>query len=335
MSTETTNTRVLFVERPEPGSDPGPQHFRLESDEASAPADGEVRVASIALGVDAFIKTTLSEEGFHQRSPLGGVVHCLGVGVVEESADPSLSVGDHVVGMLCAQTRPVMPARALTRVDTSVAPPAAHLGALGVSTGVTAFVGMREVGRPLPGETVVVSAAAGAVGSIAAQIAKLDGARVIGIAGGPEKCSILTDELGLDGAVDHRGDIAAQLRELAPNGVDVFFDNVGNPILDVVLDQIAERARVVICGAVAQYGKATVDGPSTYLRLAERYARMEGFTVMHFVDRYPEALAQLGAWLDAGDLVMKETVVEGIERFPEALADMYAGRNVGKLLVQI
>jgi hypothetical protein len=206
-----------------------------------------------------------------------------------------------------------------------------------MTTGLTAYMGIRKVGAVRAGETVVVSAAAGAVGSIAAQIAKLDGARVIGIAGGPHKVEFLLGDLGLGGAVDYKGeDVDARLRELAPDGIDVYFDNVGGELLDTVLDQIRESARVVICGAISQYQHMNaIRGPALYLRLAERQSRMEGFAVTHFPQHFEEAEVQLATWLASGDLVMREHVEKGIDRFPQALLTLFDGGHTGKLLVEI
>lgn len=328
------NTSVILAERPTAAAEA--RHFAIESAPCAPLEDGQVRVATEALGIDAYIRTCMNEEGFHRRVPIGGIVNALGVGVVQESRDPSLAAGTSVFGPLGAQTLATLPGKLVSPIDTSTFPASAQLGALGMSTGLTAYCGMTYVGDPQPGETVVVSAAAGAVGSMAAQVAKLAGARVIGIAGGPHKSTFLTDDLGLDGAIDYKNeDVAERLRELTPDGVSVFFDNVGNPTLDIVLDQIAQRARVVICGAIAQYNNLDdVDGPSMYLRLAERYSRMEGFTVMHFADRWDEARGQLETWLQSGEITMHETVIEGIERFPEAVMALFTGGHTGKFLLK-
>jgi len=202
---------------------------------------------------------------------------------------------------------------------------------------VTAWVGVRHIGRPVAGETFVVSAAAGAVGSMAGQIAKIDGARVIGIAGGPTKTVHLVDELGFDAAIDYKhDDVRARLRELCPDGVHVFFDNVGVPILDDVLDNLAMRARVVICGAVSQYDDIDhVTGPSLYLRLAERQATMAGFAYMHTPELIDPAIAELTQWVRDGVITLPETVHEGIERYPDALISLFAGGNTGKMLVKV
>jgi NADPH-dependent curcumin reductase CurA len=193
------------------------------------------------------------------------------------------------------------------------------------------------VAKPKPGDLFVVSAAAGAVGSIAGQIARRDGARVIGIAGGPRKVAYLVDELGFEAAIDYKHeDVNARLRELAPEGVNIFFDNVGGPILDAVLDNLAMRARVVICGAISQYDDMDhVTGPSLYLRLAERQSTMEGFAFFHFPESIAPATAELKQWLADGSLMLAEEILEGIERYPEALEFMFRGGNVGKLLVKV
>ena len=198
----------------------------------------------------------------------------------------------------------------IERIDESVAPLNAYLGVLGGSTGVTAWIGMRCVAKPEAGDVFVVSAAAGAVGSIAGQIAKRDGARVIGIAGGPAKVKYLVDRLGFDAAIDYKNeDVNLRLRELAADGVNVFFDNVGGPILDAVLDNLAMRARVVICGAISQYNNMdNVTGPSLYLRLAERQSSMEGFAYFHFPERIAPAMTELSKWLAEGSLVFDEEI---------------------------
>jgi NADPH-dependent curcumin reductase CurA len=208
---------------------------------------------------------------------------------------------------------------------------------LGDSTGVTAWIGIRRVAKPKAGDVFVVSAAAGAVGSIAGQIAKLDGAYVIGIAGGPAKASYLTDQLGFDAAIDYKNeDVTARLKELAPDGVNVFYDNVGGDILDAVLDNLSLRARVIICGAVSQYNDMDhVTGPSLYLRLAERQSTMEGFAYFHFPESIQAAKDELAGWLKDGTISLDEEVLDGIDQYPNALQFMFKGGNIGKLLVKL
>jgi NADPH-dependent curcumin reductase len=223
------------------------------------------------------------------------------------------------------------------KIETPIAPLSSYLGLLGASTGATAWIGVRCIGKPKPGDVFVVSAAAGAVGSVAGQIAKRDGAHVIGIAGGTRKVAYLTDVLGFDSAIDYKSeDVSQRLKELAPNGVNVFFDNVGGPILDAVLDNLALRAKVVICGAITQYDNMdNVVGPSKYLKLAERQSSMEGFAYVHFPDRIAEAIAELASWWSDGSIILNEEILDGVERFPEALEFMFRGGNIGKLLVKM
>ena len=314
--------------------------FRLEEKALAPLADAQVRVRTVLhLSIDAFIRTTLEEEAYHGSIPVGGTVTAFGVGRVAESASEDFAPGDAVVGPLGAQSLASLPSGLLQRVDGERAPLTAYLGLLGLTSGVTAYMGVRHVGVPTSGETFVVSGAAGAVGSIAGQIAKLDGARVIGIAGGAEKGRWLTDELGFDAAIDYKGeDVATRLRELAPDGVNVYFDNVGGELLDVVLDQIVQGSRIVICGAISQYQgdiSSGVRGPSLYLRLAERNARMEGFAVNHFEDRYGEAFAALATWQQRGEIRMREHVEHGLERFGATLRLLFTGGHTGKLLLAV
>jgi NADPH-dependent curcumin reductase CurA len=329
-----TNTRVVLASRPDDVATP--DHFSIEIEEIGGPDDGEVLVAVEYISVDAGTRTMLVGDGFHRQVGLGDTVLAGGVGRVIESAADGWEVGDAVRGPLGAQTVAKVRVGHLERIDVSSVPISAYLGALGGSTGVTAWIGMRCVARPKPGDVFVVSAAAGAVGSIAGQIAKLDGARVIGIAGGPEKAAFLTSTLGFDHAIDYRNeDVRERLDELAPDGVNGFFDNVGGPVLDAVLDRLALRAKVTICGAVSQYNHMdAVVGPSSYLKLAERQSSMEGFAFFHFPDQIPAAAAELAGWLADGTIVMAEHVLDGIERYPEALEFMFSGGNIGKLLVK-
>ncbi|NJN50761.1 MAG: NADP-dependent oxidoreductase, partial [Gammaproteobacteria bacterium] len=214
-------------------------------------------------------------------------------------------------------------------------PPPTYLGVLGLTTGLTAYVGLLEVINVNQGDTVVVSGAAGAVGSVACQLARIAGARVIGIAGGADKTRYLTDTIGADAAIDYKNeDVGARLTELAPKGVDVFFDNVGGELLDTVLDRIATGARVSICGAISQYQHLDdVRGPKLYLRLAERNARMCGFTVDHYASKFGEASVRLAGWMNEGKLKLPEHVEPGIDRFPGALIKLFTGGHKGKMLV--
>jgi NADPH-dependent curcumin reductase len=332
---KTTNTRIVLTQRPvgEATSD----CFSLEVVEVGPLGANEVRVAVEFISVDAGMRTMLRGEGFHLQVAIGDVVHASGVGRVIESTSNDFVAGDAVRGRLGAQTIATLPPKGLEKVDDSVGPLSAHLGLLGGSTGVTAWIGIRRVAKPKPGDVFVVSAAAGAVGSVAGQIAKRDGAHVIGIAGGARKVAYLTETLGFDAAIDYKNEnVNERLRVLAPDGVNVFFDNVGGPVLDAVLDNLALRSRVVICGAVSQYDDMdNVVGPSLYLRLAERQSCMEGFAYFHFPESIAPAKAELATWLADGSISLAEEILEGIERYPEALQFMFNGGNIGKLMVKV
>ena len=335
--TSETNRKVVLAARPSGVPEPG--GFRLEEEALLALEEGQARVDVSHLSIDAFIRTALETSGYHGSVPLGGTIVALGVGRVRESRSADLKPGEWVFGPLLAQSVATLPAALLRKIDTKRAPGTAYLGVLGLTTGQTAYVGVREVGKVRPGDTFAVSAAAGAVGCMAGQIARLEGARVVGIAGGPEKCRLLTSELGFDAAVDYkRDDVADQLRAAAPGGIDVYFDNVGGWLLDVVLDQIKLHARVVICGAISQYGGEIakgVRGPALYLRLAERQARMEGFAVTHFPEALGPAEAALASWLQDGRVRLPEHVVKGLENFGSALATLFTGGHTGKLLLGV
>ncbi len=334
-SSPTTNVRVVLARRPDGVATA--DCFSVEETSLAPLETGSVRVGVDFLSVDAGTRTMLRGEGFHQQVGLGEVVRATGVGRIIESAAEGWHVGQAVKGGLGAQTVATVKPAHLVAIDDTVGSLSLHLGALSGSTGVTAWVGVRHIGRPVAGETFVVSAAAGAVGSMAGQIAKIDGARVIGIAGGPAKCAHLVDTMGFDAAIDYKNDdVRARLKELCPQGVNVFFDNVGVPILDDVLDNLAMGARVVICGAVSQYDHMDrVTGPSMYLRLAERQATMAGFAYFHTPDLIAPAVAELTGWVRDGIVSLPETVLEGVERYAEALQFMFEGGNIGKLLVKV
>lgn len=331
------NRRVVLVQRP--SGMPKASDFRVEEEPLAPLEEGQVRIDVSHLSIDAFIRTALEEVAYHTPNSIGGTILVLGVGYVRESRSSRFSIGDAVSAPLGAQTIATLPDVMLQPIDEQHAPITAHLGILGMTTGLTAYFGIREVGQVKPGDTVVVSAAAGAVGSLAGQIARIDGARVIGIAGGTDKCRYLTETLGFHAAVDYKGqDVDTRLRELAPEGIDVYFDNVGGSMLDIVLDQIREQARIVICGAISQYQgdmSKGVRGPSLYLRLAERHARMEGFAVTHFGSQFDEGRAVLAEWLASDALVLSEHVETGIENFGSTLKLLFEGGNTGKLLLAV
>ena len=330
----TMNRKVVLARRP--AGEPVEADFKLVEEPLPKPGKDQVLVDVEHLSIDAFIRTTLDgPQGLHGTMDLNTPVTALGVGRVRESGFAGLNQGDAVFGPMGAQTQVLLPGAALRKLDESQAPARTYLGAMGMTTGLTAYAGMLEKGQVQAGETVVVSAAAGAVGVVACQLAKIAGAKVVGIAGGKAKCRFLTDELGCDAAADYKaGGLGGKLKSLCPNGIDVFFDNVGGEVLDAALDNIATGARVVICGAISQYNDMShVTGPSLYLRIPERNASMLGFTVNHFADKFASWETDLAGWIAAGKLKLPEHILEGIDSFPQAVVTLMTGGHTGKLLV--
>jgi len=267
---------------------------------------------------------------------IGEVMRAVGVGEVVESKHPGFAQGDLVQGMFGWQDYALVPGALLGAKIPAGVPPTWSLGVLGV-TGLTAYFGMLDLGKPKAGETVVVSGAAGATGSIAGQIAKLQGARVVGIAGGSAKCAWLTKEAHFDAAIDYKHeDVAARLRELCPKGIDVYFDNVGGEILDAVLGQIAQRARVVLCGSISNYNETTrPPGPRNLSNLVVQRGRMEGFIILDYVARFGEGVAKLSEWVRSGAIVHQEDVQHGLENAPRTLLRLFTGANTGKQILEL
>lgn len=305
----------------------------------------EVLISVQMLSVDAFIRTMMDEEAYHGSIKIDCVLPAIGYGtVIACGSKVKYSVGTRVAGMLGAQTNAVVKSSMVMR--SFMFPgvrPSLGLGLLSLTTGMTAYVGMFSVTKsPRKGETVVVSAAAGAVGSVATQLAKITGARVIGIAGGEEKCNYLKNELGCDATIDYKDNSSTmpeKLEDTCPNGIDFFYDNVGGDILDMVLQKINPKGRIVICGAVSQYegnlNKGKVRGPSEYLKLAERGATMVGFNVMQYMTQFIKAQFWLHWYYFRGYLTLKETVETGVESFPFALQKLFTGGHIGKMLVNV
>ena len=301
------------------------------------PGPGEVLIKVLYLSVDPAMRGWMNEGRSYIRPvAIGEVMRAAGVGRVIASNDPSIQVGDTVTAMTGVQDYAVLKASDVTKIDAQVAPISQYLGALGM-TGMTAYFGLLDIGQPKAGESVVVSAAAGAVGSLAGQIAKIKGCRVVGIAGGADKCRYLLDELGFDAAVDYKlGDLRKRLREQCPNGVNVFFDNVGGEVLEAALASLARHARVVLCGAISQYNASdSLKGPRNYMSLLINRARMEGFVVFDYAERFGEAARDLARWIAEGKLKAREDIVEGLETFPDTLLKLFRGENLGKLLIKV
>ncbi len=268
---------------------------------------------------------------------IGEVMRAGGIGRVTASRHDGFAEGDVVRGMFGVQEHAVSDGGGVDRLELSRASEATHLGVLGM-TGMTAYFGLLDVGRVQPGDTVLVSGAAGAVGSVVGQLAKIKDARAVGIAGGAEKCGTLVEELGFDVALDYKSDdFRAELRKHTPDGVDVFFDNVGGQILDLALTRLARGARVAICGAISQYNNtAPAPGPSNYMMLLVARATMAGFLVFDYVERFPEAVAEMSKWLAEGRLKsIEDTVTGDVGSFPDVLARLFAGQNTGKLVLEL
>ena len=267
---------------------------------------------------------------------IGEVMRAGTVGEIIESKNPAFAAGDFVVGSQGVQSYAISNGKDLTGIDAKLAPLPKYLNTLGMP-GMTGYFGLLDVGLPKPGETVVVSAATGAVGQVVGQIAKIKGCKVVGIAGGPEECQYAVETLGYDACIDYKsGPIAAGLAQHCPQGIDVYFDNVGGEILDAVLARIRMRARIVICGAISQYNNTTpIQGPKNYLSLLVNRARMEGIVVFDWAPRYGEAIEAMAGWMAAGKLKSREDIVPGIEHFPETLLKLFNGENFGKLIVQV
>ena len=317
---------------------PRESDFQLVESPIPAPGPGEALVRALYLSVDPYMRGRIGGQNGYAKPVETGAVIVGGVaGQVIESNDPRLAKGDYVEGQLGWQEYAVAPAKTLRKIDPKQSPVSTSLYVLGMP-GMAAYFGLLEICRPQPGETVVVSGAAGAVGSLVGQIAKIKRCRVIGIAGTDEKIAYLTSELGFDSAFNYKttSDYEAKLRELAPNGIDVYFDNVGGPITDAAIVRLNQRARVAVCGQISQYNSEQPEmGPRWLSQLVVKQAKVEGFLVRQFSDRYDEAYRQLGNWLRDGKIRYRETIVEGIENAPKAFIGMLEGRNIGKQLVKL
>jgi NADPH-dependent curcumin reductase CurA len=329
------NQQVRLAERP--SGLPRPSDWEFTSEDVPEAGAGQFVVAVSHLSVDPAMRGWMNAgASYIPPVEIGAVMRAGGVGRIITSEHPGFAVGDEVTGMFGVQDYAVSDGRGVMKLDTSLVPLPTYLGALG-TTGLTAYFGLLDTGKAKEGDTVVVSGAAGAVGSVAGQIAKIKGCRVIGIAGGPDKCRAVVEEFGFDAAIDYREPgLRRRLRELAPGGVDVYFDNVGGQILDDVLACLARGARIVICGAISQYNEDQVRGPANYMMLLVARASMTGMLVFDYADRYSEALAELGGWYQAGRLVSREQIVHGSVRdFPPTLLMLFEGANTGKLILAL
>jgi len=336
---ETTSDRVnrrwLLARRPR--GLVAAEDFRWVKEPVPTPGEGEVLVRNLCLSCDPTQRGWMAGDTYMPAVPLGEVMRSFAAGRVVESRSPRFAAGQLVQGLLGWQDYAVTSPEAAGLVPLPAgAPLETALSILGL-TGLTAYFGLLEVGRPKADETVVVSGAAGATGSAVGQIAKIKGCRAIGIAGGQDKCQYLMSELGFDAAIDYKSeDVAQRLAETCPNGIDVYFDNVGGGILDAALQRLAMRGRVVICGAISRYNESSPQpGPSHYLHLLVKRGRMEGFLVLDYMDRAAEAVTALATWLKQGKLKDRVDVQIGLENAPAALLRLFTGANRGKQLVKI
>ncbi len=329
--------RLALVQRPKPGlvSD---DCFRLEDVVIPAPGPGEFRVRIEVISLDPAMRGWINEgRSYVAPVPIGGTMRAYAAGHVEASNNSNFKVGDAVQGLFGAQTHAISNGERVVKVDTSVAPLQRWVGGLGMP-GWTAYFGLLEVGQPKAGETVVVSAASGAVGSIVGQIAKIKGCRAVGIAGGPEKCRYVVKELGFDACVDYKsGHLAADLKNACPNGIDVNFENVGGDILDTVLLQMNTFGRIAICGLISGYTATTPpDGPKNLRAVLTQRLKMQGLIVFDWEKRIPEAIAELGAWHSEGRIKIREDVrTGGLEAFVDTLNLLYTSGNNGKLVLKV
>ena len=314
-----------------------PADFEFTTAPVSVPGPGQVLIRVLYVSLDPAMRGWMNE-GRSYIAPVGlGEVMRAGIaGRVVKSNNPKFAEGDHVTGWGGVQDYAVSDGKDLNKVDPRLAPLPVYLGTLGMP-GMTAYFGLLNVGKPKEGDTVVVSGAAGAVGSVVGQVAKIKGCRVVGIAGGADKCRWLTEELGFDAAIDYKSeDVAKALRRHCPKGIDVYFDNVGGEILDAALARLARGARVVICGAISQYNNTTaVKGPSNYLSLLVNRASMTGMVVFDYAERYGEAAREMAGWIKAGKLKTREDIVDGLETFPDTLLKLFKGENTGKLMIRV
>ena len=299
--------------------------------------EGELLIRVLLISLDPAMRGWMNQSrSYTPPVGIGEVMRALALGQVVASRNPNFAVGKHVSGTFGVQQYFISEGKGLIEVDPGVAPLPTFLNVLGM-TGMTAYFGLLETGQPQPGDTVVVSGAAGAVGSVVGQIAKIKGCRAVGIAGGADKCRYLVTALGFDAAIDYKSEVVTEaLRKACPQGINIYFDNVGGDILEAALANLARGARVVICGAISQYcNTGPVQGPRNYLSLIVHRATMKGMLVFDYADRYAHAGREMAGWMAAGKLKSREDIVEGLETFPDTFLKLFKGENRGKLLLKV
>ncbi len=329
------NKQIIFTKRPV--GLPDASSFELKETAISEPGDGEILVEQYYISLDPAMRGWMNDaKSYIPPIPVGDVMRAGAAGKVIKSNNPKFKEGEYVYGWGGAQQYSVSDGASFYQVDKNLVPLPVYTGTLGMP-GMTAYFGILEVGKIKEGDIVLVSGAAGAVGSIVGQIAKIKGCHVVGIAGGSEKCKYLIEELGFDGAIDYKNEnVHGKLKELCPKGIDVYFDNVGGDILDAALARLRRHARVVICGAISQYNnKEAVNGPKNYLSLLINRASMTGMVVMDYAKDYGKAGMEMGMWMAQGKLKSREHIEEGIENFYPTFLKLFSGEKMGKLILKI
>jgi NADPH-dependent curcumin reductase CurA len=330
----TKNMQVLLASRPRGWVTE--ENFNVVETDLPEPQEGQVLIKNHYLSIDPYMRGRMNDaKSYAAKVEIGQVMEGETVGEIIESKNPQFQVGDYAVGRVGWQKYAVANEKRLRKVDPKLVPISAYLGSVGMP-GVTAWVGLHEIGKPKEGETVVVSAASGAVGSVVGQLAKQYGCRAVGIAGGKEKCDYVVEELGFDACVDYKaGNLHNDLREAAPNGIDVYFENVGGEILDTVLRHLNAFSRIPLCGVVSQYNATEPYGVRNFALLLTNRVKLQGFIVSEFPDDWPVALKELGQMVAEGKLKYRETITEGLENAPRALIGLLRGENFGKQLVKL
>lgn len=330
------NRQILLNERPE--GMPNQATFAFTETETGELTQNQVLIRTLYVSVDPYMRGRMENtESYVEPYKLQEVIAGGVVGEVVESKSAAFQQGDKVLGSYGWQTYYIAEENEIRKIDASIAPMSANLGIIGM-TGLTAYFGLLKIGKPQAGETVVVSGAAGAVGSTVGQIAKIQGARVVGIAGSDEKCAYLENELHFDATINYRttDDLEEALQKACPDKVDVYYDNVGGEISDAVLAQLNRKARVVVCGAISAYNLTKPDvGPRVQSILIKKSASMEGFTVRDFADSFKEGAEQMAKWLASGQLTYRETIREGFDSIPDVFLSLFSGDNIGKLVVKV
>ena len=314
-----------------------PSNFDWREEPIGDPADGQALVRNIYLSLDPTYRGWMAYDTYLPAVPIGDVMRGITIGVVEASKNPQFAPGDIVQGMGGFQTYLLSDGAGLNKLPRIPGQPLSiHFGALG-HIGFTAYFGLADLAKPQPGETLVVSAAAGAVGSLVGQIGKIHGCRVVGIAGTDEKCHWITSELGFDAAINYKKeDVRKALQEHCPKGIDINFENVGGPVMEAVLDNMKIHSRFILCGLISQYNAETpAPGPSNFALLLTKRIKLQGFVVLDFGARFGEAAQQLVGWIMAGKLKYRLDQVDGLKSAPEALTRLFNGSNTGKLLVKV